>query len=85
MMGIYLVIFPIVYQKNQKIGRWIDHSGIPIPQLYQVIAIALLFILTQLIHHGKNAELLEAGIALLFFLIIKYPTNKFIFRNNHLG
>lgn len=85
MMGIYLVVFPILYQKNQKIKQWIDHSGIPIPQLYQVIAIALLFILTQLIHHGKNAELLEAGIALLFFLIIKYPTNKFIFRNNHLG
>lgn len=83
-MGIYLVIVPVLYQKNQKVRRWIDHSGIPVPQLYQVIAIAVLFILTQLIHHGKNAELLEAGIALLFFLIIKYPKNISVFRNNHL-
>lgn len=84
-LGIYLLVFPIVYQKNEKIKKWIDNSGIPVAQFYQVIAIAVLFILVELIHHGKNAEILEAGIALLFFLIIKYPRNSSIFQKNHLG
>lgn len=84
-LGIYLIAFPLLYQRNNKIKSWIDYSGIPVPRAYQVIAIAVLFILTQLIPHGKNAEILEAGIALLFFLIIQYPKNSFVFRKNHLG
>lgn len=84
-LGIYLIVFPILYQKNQKVKIWIDHSGIPVPQIYQVGAMAVLFILTQRIQHGKNAEILEAGFALLFFLIVLYPKNKFIFRKDHLG
>lgn len=82
-MGVYLTIVPIVYQKNEKIRRWINNSGIPVPKIYQIISIVMLFILTELIPHEKKAEILEAGIALLFSLIIKYPYNIQIFKKDY--
>lgn len=75
-LGIYLIVFPIVYQKNQKIARFFNKNAVPIPRLYQVISFILLFIITALLQHEKRAELLECGTALLFFLIIRYPKNR---------
>jgi hypothetical protein len=84
-MGIYLIVFPIVRAKNKTLKNFLDSSGIPVPRLYQVISFILLFIITSLLQHEKNAELLECGAALLFFLIIRYPANPQIFkrRNNN--
>jgi len=79
-MGLYLVFFPIIYKRSAAFKKFIDRSGIPIPHIYQVISILVVFGLTEMIRHGKRAELLEAGIALLFFLIIYRPVNKEIFR-----
>ena len=76
---IYLVIVPLLYQKNNAIKKFINASGVPVPRLYQVIGFLLVFALTSLIPHGKQAELLECDGALLFFLIILYPKNKEIF------
>jgi cell division protein FtsW (lipid II flippase) len=78
-LGLYLLAVPFLYQRNLKFKSFIDRSGIPVPRSYQVISILALFGLTELIRHGKRAELLEAGITLLFFLIIQYPKNAFIF------
>ncbi len=78
-MGLYLVFFPIIYKRSAGFKKFVDRSGIPIPYAYQVIAILVVFALTEMIRHGKRAELLEAGIALLFFLIIYRPVNKEIF------
>lgn len=75
-LGIYLLIVPIVYDKSAKIRAFFDRSGIPIPRLYQVISFVLLFIICEALHHEKNAELLECGTALMFFLIIRYPKNE---------
>jgi hypothetical protein len=75
-LGIYLLIVPILHHKNVPAQRWLDNSGVPVAQLYQVISILALFLITELLRHGKRAELLEAGIALLFFLIIRYPKNS---------
>ncbi len=78
-LSVFLVIVPLLYQKNNKIKKIINASGLPVPRLYQVIGFLLVFILTSLIRHGKQAELLECDGALLFFLIILYPNNKEIF------
>jgi hypothetical protein len=78
-LGIYLVIVPILFEKNQKIKSLLNYSGIPVPRLYQVISFILLIIITSLLHHEKNAELLECGTGLLLFLIIRYPKNEPIF------
>ncbi len=81
-MAIYLLIFPLLYVRNTKFHRFIDRSGIMIAQNYQIISVILLFGMTEVIRHGKRAEILEAGIALLFFLIIMYPKNKDIYRKD---
>lgn len=78
-LGIYLLVIPIFYRYHPALKAFIDKAGIPLPRLYQVISILLLFIITELLHHGKRAEMLEAGITLLFFLIIRYPANHYIF------
>jgi len=76
---IFLVVVPLLYQKNNSIRKLINASGIPVPKFYQVIGFLLVFVLTSLIPHGKQAELLECDGALLFFLIILFPKNKEIF------
>lgn len=78
-MGIYLLVFPILYRYHSGTKRFIDRSGIPLPKAYQIISMLLVFLITSLLPHEKKAEMLEAGIALLFFLVIRYPGNLFVF------
>lgn len=79
MMGIYLILFPLLHAKNAALRDFMDRSGIPVARLYQIIAFGLAAGLTTLIPHGKNAELLECGASLLFFLIIRFPVNNYVF------
>jgi hypothetical protein len=81
-MGIYLLVIPILFEKSKKIKAFLNYSGVPVPRLYQVISFVSLIILTTLLRHEKNAELLECGTGLLFFLIIRYPKNEPIFEAN---
>ena len=60
-MGIYLLLIPILFEKSKKIKAFINYSGVPVPRLYQVIAFVALILLTTLLRHEKNAELLECG------------------------
>ncbi len=78
-MGIYLIVFPLLYQLHSKSKTFFNYSGIPVARMYQVISFALLIITTSLLRHEKNAELLECGTALLLFLIIRYPKNEAVF------
>jgi len=78
-MGIYLVVVPILHARSAAIRKFLDRSAVPVAELYQVIAFIALFILTALLRHEKNAEILECGAALLFFLIIRFPKNRGIF------
>jgi uncharacterized BrkB/YihY/UPF0761 family membrane protein len=81
-LSIYLVVMQLLYYRHGKIKKLIDSSGIPIPRLYQIIGFILLFVLTSLLHHDKNSELLECGAAMLFFLIILNPRNLSAFTLN---
>lgn len=75
-MALYLIGAPLLYRYSGKLRYFIDNSGIPVPRFYQVASILLVFGITSLLAHEKRAELLEAGIGLLFFIIIRYPRNK---------
>jgi hypothetical protein len=77
--GIYLVVVPIVYEKSRGFRNFLDRSAVPIPRLYQVVSFIALFIIVSLLRHEKNAELLECGAALLFFLIVRFPKNYLVF------
>lgn len=79
-MGVYLLVFPILYQKKRSFQEWIDRLGIPIAQLYQIIACILLLLSVSLIPSGKNAEVLEAGITTLFLLIFLFPRNAHAYK-----
>lgn len=81
-LAIYLLIIPLLYRKSVAIRNWLNKSAVPVARWYQVISILVLFAITELLHHEKRAELLEAGIALLFFLVIRYPLNYYIFDKN---
>lgn len=79
-MAIYLLVLPFLYRYSGKIRTLVDRSGIPLPRAYQVISILLMFGSTELLWNGKKAEILEGGIALLFFLIIRFPGNAYMFK-----
>ena len=85
MLAVFLLIVPLLYQKNRTARKFLDKSAVPVPQFYQVLAFITVFILTTLIRHGKNAELLECCGALLFFLIVRYPKNREIFLAKPVG
>jgi len=78
-LAIFLLIVPLLYQKNNWARKFLDRSAVPVPQFYQVLGFVIVFMLTNIIRDGKNAELLECCGALLFFLIVRYPKNKVIF------
>ncbi|MGZ5190496.1 MAG: hypothetical protein ACXWCZ_05715 [Flavisolibacter sp.] len=80
--GIYLVVVPLLFEKNKNVRNFLNYSAVPIPRLYQVISFISLFIVVSLMRHDKNPELLECGAALLFFLIVRYPKNESIFDKN---
>lgn len=82
LLAIYLIIVPLLNEKNAAIRRFLDKSAIPVARWYQVIGFVLVGILASLIKHDKNPELLECGGALLFFLIVCFPKNKEVFKSN---
>ena len=78
-LAIYLVIIPILYKTNKSVKNFMDNSGVPIARLYQIISFLTVFGISGLLKHDRNPELLECGAAALFFLIISFPINKFIY------
>ena len=75
-LAIYLILLPVIYHRNKAFQNFIDRSGVSVPQLYQVIGFVIVFVISSLLQHEKNPELLECGAALMFFLVIAYPKNK---------
>ena len=78
-LAIYLVLIPILYKTNKSVKNFMDNSGVPIARLYQIISFLIVFGISGLLKHDRNPELLECGAAALFFLIISFPINKFIY------
>ncbi len=78
-LGVYLLMVPFLYRKKKWMQNFVRRWGIPLPKLYQIIAFILLFV-TEFIPHGKRAELLEAGTALMLFLIVRFPANPQSFK-----
>lgn len=74
-LAIYIIVIPFLYRNKKWVQRFVRSWGIPLPKLYQIIAFICIFVLSQLIPHGKRAEILEAGTALMLFLMIRFPAN----------
>ena len=74
---IYLIVLPLLYQKNLNFRNFIDKAGVPVPTVQQAIACALVFGSSFLTFDDKGAELLEFGGSAVFMLIVLFPVNKF--------
>ncbi|MFD2967837.1 hypothetical protein [Sphingobacterium bambusae] len=79
----YLLILPLLYRKHATTRHYVDLYGLPIAQNYQIVACIALFASISLIPSGKNAEILEAGIATLFLLIFLFPFNARTFQQTN--
>jgi hypothetical protein len=78
-MAVYLVVVPIVHAKNKKLKNLLDHSAVPVARTFHVFAFLIMAAITTIVPHAKNAEMLECGATLLFFLIIRFPKNLYAF------
>jgi hypothetical protein len=79
-LGIYLVVLPLLYKAKTGVKQFIDNSGVPVPKTYQIFSFLVVFSISSLLKHERNPELLESAAAILFFLIIFSPFNKYIFQ-----
>jgi hypothetical protein len=78
---LYFAVLVPLYGRRAGLRRIVDANGIPIPKLHQVIAIVIMFVLTQgLVRSTNKGELAEFGAAFLFTLLVALPTNGSIFR-----
>lgn len=75
-LGIYILVIPFLYRTKKWMQNFVNYCGVPLPKSIHIIAFIFLFLLSQYIPHGKRAEILEAGTALLLFLVIRYPANQ---------
>ena len=80
--GTYLLILPLLYNRNNAIKKFIDWAGAPVAQLYHIIAIVLVAALHLLIQSdkGKQPEVFEFGVCFIFLLIVAFPKNQFIYK-----
>ena len=79
--GLYLIAVPLLHKYANSMRRFIDRAGVPVPKFYQVLAIAVVAILhlTAKSNIGKQSELLEFGVCVLFFMIVAFPANRYVF------
>lgn len=75
-LAIYILVVPFLYRNKKWMQNFVTYCGIPLPKVIHIIAFIAIFLLSELIPSGKRAEILEAGTALLLFLIIRFPANK---------
>jgi hypothetical protein len=75
-IAIYMFVIPVLYNKNDKVKKFINWAGIPIPRIVHIVSAVVLFGFCALMHSGKNSEILEMIITSLFLLILIYPENK---------
>lgn len=78
-VGVYFLVFPVLYRKFQVAKKWINHFAMPLPTWVHIICYVLVFALSEFSHSGKRGELLEFGGIWIFFLMILYPLNREIY------
>ncbi|MGV3502141.1 MAG: hypothetical protein ACO1O1_00425 [Adhaeribacter sp.] len=79
-LSFYLLVLPFLYRRIGFIRSWVHALGIPLPKVYQVIALFLVFGLISLIPSGKRAEMLEFGACFLLLSIVMFPRNPEVFQ-----
>jgi len=79
-MLVYLLVLPVLYQRNLKIRSLTEKFALPVPRVYQIVCMIAVFGLISLCPSGKRAELLEFGSCFVFLAIVISPKNAYIFK-----
>lgn len=76
-MVVYLLIFPVLFQKVNWINSLSNKLAIPVPKTHQIIAfLASTLVIVVLPNLSRKWEVYELFFATLFFLIFLNPVNK---------
>ena len=81
-LAIYLVILPILYRKISAIKKLTDSFAVPVVQWTQTIAFIVFSVLLAFMPSGKNPEIHELALGVIFFLIFINPFNSKVFQRN---
>ncbi|WP_140936827.1 hypothetical protein [Sphingobacterium lumbrici] len=74
--GIYFIILPILYRRNDNIRRLVNQFGIPVATNFQSILFLVATVLVMLLDHSRKWELWEFIFAFTIFTIFVNPLNK---------
>ncbi|MEM7549141.1 MAG: hypothetical protein AAF363_05695 [Bacteroidota bacterium] len=77
---VYMLVFPILYDRKEPFKNFIDKFYIPLPQRHTVIAFVGTAMVILIIQASRKWELLELSAALSAFIIMLFPKNGFIYK-----
>ncbi len=81
-LAIYLIILPILYRKVVAIKNLTNSFAVPVVQWTQTIAFIIFTVLLAFMPSGKNPEIHELALGVIFFLIFINPFNSKIFHSH---
>lgn len=81
-LAIYLVVLPILYRKVTAIKNLTNSFAVPVVQWTQTIAFIVFTVLLAFMPSGKNPEIHELALGVIFFLIFINPYNSKVFQNH---
>ncbi len=81
-IGIYFIIFPVLYRNFEWAKKWINKLAMPLPTYVHIGAYIVLFLLAELSGSGKKGELLELGGTWIFLMMTLNPYNHEIFKRD---
>ena len=82
-IAIYFLVVPILYQKKDKVKKFIDFYGIPVPRIQHVVSYLIFSIIIKFFHAPDKWELLEMAGSFIFYLILLNPLNLEIYNPDY--
>ena len=79
-LAIYLIILPILYRKITAFKNLANSFAVPVVQWTQTIAFIVFTVLLAFMPSGKNPEIHELALGVIFFLIFINPFNSKVFQ-----
>jgi membrane associated rhomboid family serine protease len=72
---LYFLALPALFARSDKVARWANTWGIPVPKWHHGVAFVVGLIVMSLVPTGRSAELGEFAIGLLLAMVVLRPAN----------
>lgn len=80
---LYLIVGSMAFRKSTAVKKWMDRMAVPVSKYHPIIAYVITSFLITIIPASRNSELLEFASAVIFFMILLFPYNKYIYSLSH--